>query len=320
MTEYGPSAPQPLSGPPPGWYLDPGGMQVLRWWDGIRWGPQTQPLPPAAPAREEGTGRHRGTSVADDARVPRPAYGQPVPPFSAPVADSISAPRTRAPAPWAWVVAATPLVAIAIAAVARTNVAAQDDANCVSAGWVIANIIGLMAAEQDARALVKRGEIGGTKRAWLGLLGGWPYLWARAVKRTGRTNGDWWLFAAGAAIWVAAVVVSVPLSSGPPPQVTVNGTVEVSDDPAAGEYPPVDVGSQVTVTDPSGKVIGFTTLNGNAAQGPTFTLTFGFTAKVPEGESSYGISVSGLQGTTRFTQQQMQQGPAICAGDACDAA
>jgi hypothetical protein len=100
----------------------------------------------------------------------------------------------------------------------------------------------------------------------------------------------------------------------------VNGTVVVSDNPAAGEYPPVDVGSQVTVTDPSGKVIGFTTLTGNATQGPTFTLTFGFTVKVPEGDSSYGISVGGLQATTRFTQQQMQQGPAVCAGDACNAA
>ena len=68
---------------------------------------------------------------------------------------------------------------------------------------------------------------------------------------------------------------------------------------------------------PSGKVIGFTSLNGNAPQGATFTLTFGFTVKVPEGESSYGIHVDGLTGTTQFTQKQMQQGPALCAGSAC---
>jgi len=42
MPEYRADA---LVGPPPGWYLDPQGMQVLRWWDGTRWGPQTQPLP-----------------------------------------------------------------------------------------------------------------------------------------------------------------------------------------------------------------------------------------------------------------------------------
>jgi hypothetical protein len=33
------------TGPPPGWYPAPGGLQLLRWWDGTRWGPQTQPLP-----------------------------------------------------------------------------------------------------------------------------------------------------------------------------------------------------------------------------------------------------------------------------------
>ena len=29
---------------PPGWYLDPIGLQSLRWWDGVRWARNTQPL------------------------------------------------------------------------------------------------------------------------------------------------------------------------------------------------------------------------------------------------------------------------------------
>jgi Protein of unknown function (DUF2510) len=33
------------AGAPPGWYLDPEGRQELRWWDGTRWCPYTQPLP-----------------------------------------------------------------------------------------------------------------------------------------------------------------------------------------------------------------------------------------------------------------------------------
>jgi hypothetical protein len=105
--------------------------------------------------------------------------------------------------------------------------------------------------------------------------------------------------------------------SSAPQYMTVNGTVTVYDNPGTGIVEPVQAGSQVTVTDPAGKVIGFTTLNENAKQGAVFTLTYGFTVKVPEGESSYGIAVNGLQGTMQFTQKQMQQGPALCAGDAC---
>jgi Protein of unknown function (DUF2510) len=40
---YGP----PPAGPPAGWYPDPNGLQVMRWWDGRQWGTQTQPMPSA---------------------------------------------------------------------------------------------------------------------------------------------------------------------------------------------------------------------------------------------------------------------------------
>src|SRR6185437_4733560 len=101
-----------------------------------------------------------------------------------------------------------------------------------------------------------------------------------------------------------------------PHDMTVHGTVRVVDDPVSSPSPIHD-GDQVTITDPAGKVIAFTTLNGNADQGPALTLTFGFVVKVPEGDSSYGVHVSGLSGTTQFTQAEMEKGPAICAGDAC---
>jgi len=122
-----------------------------------------------------------------------------------------------------------------------------------------------------------------------------------------------------AATAAATFILAAALSScsSTPAAMTVKGTVTVVDNPVAGESPPVDTGSQVTVTDPSGKVLAFTTLNGDAPQGALYTLTYGFTVKVPEGVASYGITVAGLTGITRFTQSQMKAGPAICAGDAC---
>jgi hypothetical protein len=60
---------------PPGWYLDPIGLQSLRWWDGAQWARDTQPLlgpawerpspyPDAIASgygafRQPGAGRHR---------------------------------------------------------------------------------------------------------------------------------------------------------------------------------------------------------------------------------------------------------------------
>lgn len=50
--QYDSSSAQPPPGtrqPPPGWYPDPGGQQVLRWWDGAVWAPHTQPMQGAPP-------------------------------------------------------------------------------------------------------------------------------------------------------------------------------------------------------------------------------------------------------------------------------
>jgi len=41
--------PQAVRQPPPGWYPDPGGQRVLRWWDGTTWAQHTQQMPGAHP-------------------------------------------------------------------------------------------------------------------------------------------------------------------------------------------------------------------------------------------------------------------------------
>jgi hypothetical protein len=69
-------------------------------------------------------------------------------------------------------------------------------------------------------------------------------------------------------------------------------------------------------------VIAVTTADGQNAPQQTPTeeyqyMTWGFTVKVPDGLTFYGIIVSGVNGTIRYTEAQMKHGPALCAGDAC---
>jgi hypothetical protein len=117
---------------------------------------------------------------------------------------------------------------------------------------------------------------------------------------------------------IPAIALTVTLSScsSTPAQMTVHGIVRVVDNEPIDPLP-VNSGTQVTITDPSGKVIGVASLGNSDSQGPTGTLTFGYTVKVPEGDSYYGVRVSGLSGTTQFTEAQMQKGPAICGTGAC---
>ena len=144
-------------------------------------------------------------------------------------------------------------------------------------------------------------------------------------------------------IWAAAALaglLAAPFllggcSSSPPPDMTVHGIVELATQQFSeiqpgqldynAAYYQVDQGNaQVTITDPSGRVLAVVPLdNGNVNQPPVSTtggldINTGWTAKVPEGESFYGISVSGVPGTIHFTEAQMKAGPAVCVGDACN--
>jgi hypothetical protein len=117
-------------------------------------------------------------------------------------------------------------------------------------------------------------------------------------------------------ILAAITALTAAGCSSTPAQMTVHGTVRVVDNVPIDPLP-VNSGTQVTITDPSGKVIGVATLGNSNDQGPLGTLTFGYTVKVPEGDSYYGVRVEGLNGTTQFTQAEMQHGPAICGTGAC---
>ena len=136
--------------------------------------------------------------------------------------------------------------------------------------------------------------------------------------------------------FAAASILAAALSScsSTPAQMTVHGIVELATQqfseiqPGQADYNSawyqVDQGNaRVAVTDPSGKVLAVAPLDdGNVSQPPApapggLAISTGWTAKVPEGESSYGVSVSGISGTIRFTERQMRAGPGTCVGDAC---
>jgi hypothetical protein len=55
-------------GPPAGWYNDPRGHDALRWWDGSRWGEQTQAQPGYEIQQPQ---REYGYAPADHGQPPR---------------------------------------------------------------------------------------------------------------------------------------------------------------------------------------------------------------------------------------------------------
>jgi Domain of unknown function (DUF4333)/Protein of unknown function (DUF2510) len=162
--------------PVPGWYPDPAGAQALRWWDGSHWVDRTQPpstMPMGGPAAAKG-----------------------------------------APVPWAWAVAATPLILLAVAAViAALGGQSGSTSGYILIGALVAGLIAVFMSYRDARTLVNSQDLGGAGIAWWSLLSPWAYLWARAAKRSNRTNLDWILLAASVAGWVLVVAIATPVIS-----------------------------------------------------------------------------------------------------------
>ena len=87
MTEHAAGTPAAPVGPPPGWYNDPAGRPIKRWWDGTGWHPHTRP------------------SAAAPRMAQTPDLSQ----------AGHRAPRPVSPGPWTWAVPAGPAVTLGVA-------------------------------------------------------------------------------------------------------------------------------------------------------------------------------------------------------------
>jgi hypothetical protein len=207
MTEYERGALQPPSGPPPGWYLDPGGMQLLRWWDGVQWTSHRQPLP-AEPA--EGAGRHRVHTAPNPVSSDAPASSSPA---AALPGVTTAARASASPGPWVWPIAAAPVASLAVAVIlASVSGPSLSTGACVTISYLAGDVLAFIFALRDTRWLRGAGDPAYPSMAFLCLLlSGWAYLLARAIRR--KSGPDWGAFAAGAAVLVIVLAIAAPLAN-----------------------------------------------------------------------------------------------------------
>jgi hypothetical protein len=121
----------------------------------------------------------------------------------------------------------------------------------------------------------------------------------------------WWLIAAGVVLLLAGGVTlgalvylgKTPVSVPGVSHFTVNGDLQIVGGDCGGlGYGDITTGTEVTLTDDSGKVISVGQLMGASACKWTFTL-----ADVPAGGKFYGITIS-HRGTLHYTEAQLRQG------------
>jgi hypothetical protein len=146
-------------------------------------------------------------------------------------------------------------------------------------------------------------------------------------------------------IWLAGLLAapfSLAACSSSPPPITAHGTLMVETGLLSGltaqsAYPDITDGSQVTVTDSSGTVIGSGDLS--YSEPKTLELVLAASAKMgqnastvasalsqdvavytftvsglPGGEQRYGIKAGQNRGTIWFTASQMKSGPQLTLG------
>lgn len=158
----------------------------------------------------------------------------------------------------------------------------------------------------------------------------------RSPRRGGGTHRVRNILAVIGALVVAGAIIIFLSSGSTAPPVTGHGSLTVYLNPFSGlnmqdAYPDITSGGQVTVTDPSGKVIGTGTLSYSkkdtvlflmeaAAKYPQIAsslandvVIYTFTVAVPGGEQRYGFSVGKNRGTIWVPSSQVKD-PGLTLG------
>ncbi len=124
-------------------------------------------------------------------------------------------------------------------------------------------------------------------------------------------------------VGVAVIVTAVGALAGCPSPKTITTlgvqTVEVTGISPSDAYPDIHDGTQVTVIDSKGVVIGDGILT-EIASSRLDEEDFVFKVTVPAGLPRYGIQVGSTNrhGTVWFSEKEMREGPGLCIGDACN--
>jgi hypothetical protein len=138
-----------------------------------------------------------------------------------------------------------------------------------------------------------------------------------------------------AALFALLVGLGLALGSGGPSGFTAHGTEQLCTSPllntSPDDFPDITSGAQVTVTDPSGKVIGSGALSADPKETVIKTAeeravleastgvsnivandqVYDFTVtSLPAGQPRYGISI-GHRGTVWYSEKQMRGGPSV---------
>lgn len=113
---------------------------------------------------------------------------------------------------WFWLVAASPIMAIALAIIIGAVAGPTYDSAALGVGWLATDVAAIVFAAKDVRYLVQSGERTISSHAyWWALLIPWAYLVYRVAKRPTRTAVEVGVAVGAAVVWLVGLVAGAAI-------------------------------------------------------------------------------------------------------------